>query len=341
LLTFVAVLYDGAQIVTFGQTSVEHMLRALLDITDFERLEEVGRGSFAIVYKCRRLEDGLVFAMKVPINEGNDFASQKIIIREIQCAMQFAHPCLMKTIGFAFQGGNQLPVIISEHLRNHSLGTIVKAIHNAGTGLPSGFKRNHIAMAFYGVADAMAFIHANGHLHRDIKPENILFTEGWMPKLADFGSARPDAEGDIEKTQTGSTIYMAPEISTGVYTRPIDVFAFGMTMYTCLKSSDVFQLSNGKKSPNLAQLLRAYEGGVLPADDAAIPRNYWGLIGRCWHHSPNERPTFEVLKQELAHPEFALERGKGPEYMAFVTAIGREPRTFNRLDARPGPPGRR
>jgi serine/threonine protein kinase len=57
------------------------------------------------------------------------------------------------------------------------------------------------------IMDALSTIHENNLLHRDISPENIFITEDGIPKLLDFGSARPSV--------TNENLSMTPVIKEG------------------------------------------------------------------------------------------------------------------------------
>src|SRR5206468_2129940 len=59
------------------------------------------------------------------------------------------------------------------------------------------------------LADALAFMHANGVWHRDLKPSNILMRPDGTPMLLDFNLA---ADVYLTPTREGGTpLYMAPE----------------------------------------------------------------------------------------------------------------------------------
>jgi serine/threonine protein kinase len=57
-------------------------------------------------------------------------------------------------------------------------------------------------------------IHVAEYLHRDIKPNNILVTEDGIPKITDFGIAKP--RGELNQTPAcGVYKYMSPEFFNG------------------------------------------------------------------------------------------------------------------------------
>jgi serine/threonine protein kinase len=301
------------------RTSLHGLFEVRLDYKEFTRQDELGRGAYGTVYRARRRGTDAEFAMKVLFPADKfDKTVQQSVIREIQAATKFTHPWIIRTDGFASPGPDELPVIITELLEN---GPLHKAIDSLQRGVPiEGFSRVHIAKALYGVADAMALVHSANYLHRDIKPQNILFDAHWMPRLADFGTSRYDANA-TQLTDVGTPLYKAPELAFGAYNSLVDVFAFGVTIYISLKSEKVNELSTGVKDPNPTQLILAYAVGTRWKDDPTIPRPYWELIQRCWAHVPDQRPPFEEIRNAMADPKFAVEDGKEDEYMEFVRFV--------------------
>ncbi|XP_059654949.1 serine/threonine-protein kinase STY13-like [Cornus florida] len=88
-------------------------------------------------------------------------------------------------------------------------GTLQKYLWSIRPSCPD-LKRS-INFAF-GISRAMEYLHANGIIHRDLKPGNILLTEDIKKiKLADFGLARDESEGDMT-TEAGTYRWMAPEL---------------------------------------------------------------------------------------------------------------------------------
>jgi hypothetical protein len=100
-----------------------------------------------------------------------------------------------------------------------------------------------------GVLDAMHYAHTlkytlyntpqHGVIHRDIKPANVIFSGG-VPKLMDFGIARPVAVSihTLHGKAPGTVPYMAPETCTGgVCDFRSDIYQAGLLMYESISGN--------------------------------------------------------------------------------------------------------
>ncbi|XP_035711298.1 calcium-dependent protein kinase 2 isoform X2 [Folsomia candida] len=80
------------------------------------------------------------------------------------------------------------------------------------------------------------FLHSNQIIHRDLKPENIMFSSleyGLPVKIGDFGLARwilPE-DGSMFTSNTGTRLYMAPEVLDGKYSYQADVYSLGLVVW--------------------------------------------------------------------------------------------------------------
>lgn len=84
------------------------------------------------------------------------------------------------------------------------------------------------------IARAIRFMHTNGYSHRDLKLENIIVF-GNIYKICDFGFT---IKKKLDDKKLGSPIYTAPELinplSTSYNTKKIDIYSFGIMIYTML-----------------------------------------------------------------------------------------------------------
>lgn len=79
---------------------------------------------------------------------------------------------------------------------------------------------------------ALEHLHKNDIMYRDLKPENILiFGDGYI-KLADFGLSKVINGDEKTRTQAGTVVYFAPEVSLKLgYTKLIDLWALGVFIH--------------------------------------------------------------------------------------------------------------
>ena len=149
----------------------------------YELLEPLGRGGMGLVFKARQVRLGRVVALKTIRSGDLDSATRRIRFRtEAEAIAAIQHPNIIQ-VHEILEVGDQLWLSL-EFCGGGSLATRLAA----GPLAPPA-----AAMLVETLARAAHAAHDSGVIHRDLKPANVLFTAGDVPKLSDFGRARPAA----------------------------------------------------------------------------------------------------------------------------------------------------
>ncbi len=200
----------------------------------YERLEELGRGAMAVVYRARDRQLDRFVAMKLLLDEKSLGAHVlKRFSREAAAAARLSHPNIVQVHDAGEDGGR--PFIVMELVEGR---TLADAFHEWDL-------RKRIE-ALRKVALAIQHAHEHGVVHRDLKPQNILVDAAGEPRVSDFGLAHlSDSAEALTRTgaQLGTPVYMAPEQAMG-HVHDIDaqsdVWALGVMVYEAVSGSVPF-----------------------------------------------------------------------------------------------------
>ena len=196
------------------------------------RLEILGRGSSASVYKAVLLNSLTLCAEKVVVVA--DYSKRAQLLRELQS--------LKKTL-VDREGRTKCANIVSllDIVPNPRDGTLSICLEYMDGGslqdlVKTGLRQTEKVMQ--GIAQQMliglSFLHSLRLIHRDVKPSNALISSTGIVKLADFGLARTLESGaSLAESFCGTFDYMAPERMIGnSYSFHSDVWSLGLTVHT-------------------------------------------------------------------------------------------------------------
>ena len=191
--------------------------------------EELGRGSYGVVYKAKC--DQLLCAAKVlhPILFQTSDPTARIEQRfkqEIDLLRELRHPNIVQFLGVCHHPKTDLPILFME-LMDINLTTFLE---QSTDRLPLYLQVN-IA---HDVAQALSHLHHHNIIHRDLSSNNVLLIGSCRAKVTDFGMAKlQSARSQLESKLTsnpGTNVYMSPEAVTKHprYSTKLDIFSCGV-----------------------------------------------------------------------------------------------------------------
>lgn len=137
------------------------------------------------------------------------------------------HSNVVKYLDFLI--GSDIVFVVMEPLRGPELFEYLNDLDN----IPESSCRNIMEQ----VISAVSFCHKWGIIHRDVKLENFRFrhAEDRHDGLAllDFGSCCPSQPHETREA-AGTLLYTAPEVFSGDYSKPVDLWASGVILYVIL-----------------------------------------------------------------------------------------------------------
>lgn len=141
------------------------------------------------------------------------------------------------------------------------------------------------------------------------------------PIIIDFGFAKNCNDNIV----CGTIIYIAPEIhEERDYGKPIDVFSFGMTIYSIVTSLIPF--------PNVKIQFKISHCGK-PQLYPKILKCHRDLIEKCWCQEPKERPIFDEIVELLrSDPSYITEDVDQEEFDKYVQYIDESKRKHTNND---------
>ena len=198
--------------------------------------ETLGTGSYGAVCKAKcdqlicaaKLLYPVLFRMQTP-DPGKEHR-QPFHRFELECQFlrRANHPNIVQYLGTYRDPETNAPVLLME-LMDESL---THFLESSPQDIPYHIQVN----LSQDIAQALAFLHANGIIHRDLSSNNVLLIAGSQAKVSDFGMSKfTDMNATHPATMTtcpGTPAFMSPEAldEPPVYTEKLDTFSFGVLL---------------------------------------------------------------------------------------------------------------
>ncbi|KXN82874.1 Serine/threonine-protein kinase ATG1 [Leucoagaricus sp. SymC.cos] len=235
-------------------------------------VDDIGKGSFATVYKGYHEETHQQVAIKTVVTDKLSSKLFENLQSEIQILKSLSHRHITRLIDIVraeknvylimeFCAGGDLTNYIKKRGRVDGLQYIPSPglapryyPHPSTGGLDEIVVRSFLRQ----LARALKFLRHRNLIHRDIKPQNLLLNPAspeelarghplGVPilKVADFGFARSLPNAMMAETLCGSPLYMAPEILRyEKYDAKADLWSVGAVLYEMAVGKPPFRANN-------------------------------------------------------------------------------------------------
>jgi serine/threonine protein kinase len=146
-----------------------------------------------------------------------------------------------------------------------------------------------------GLVNGMKYLHDNNVVLRDLKPDNVGFDKDGKVKLFDFGFAREVQACDSNEI-AGSLRYMSPENMRGNPSGlASDVYSFGVLLWEICTLEKPYEKFESQQDLILKVAVEQWRPSLLSIRSKPLR----DLISRSWDKSPENRPTFTEIQQDL------------------------------------------
>jgi DNA-binding response OmpR family regulator len=258
---------------------------------NYDLLEVLGQGGYAIVFRARSRADGRVVAVKILEREiTHDREGLARYFREVALLTQINSPHVVQILDSGYEQGRYY---LAMELVPGEPADIV--LMNEG---PFDVRRTlELGLA---VTRAVGALQDQGLVHRDIKPGNVMIGEAGRITLVDLGLAKGRQDPALTSPDDimGTPDYIAPEVLHGDAEHVgSDLYAIGITMHELLAGEPPFP---GNTPYEI--LVNVASGMSAPPIDTVrpdVPKAVSDFVGMLTEPDPKRRITEPAQAEQL------------------------------------------
>eukprot|EP00013_Stygamoeba_regulata_P009560 CAMPEP_0177682574 /NCGR_PEP_ID=MMETSP0447-20121125/31329_1 /TAXON_ID=0 /ORGANISM="Stygamoeba regulata, Strain BSH-02190019" /LENGTH=832 /DNA_ID=CAMNT_0019192081 /DNA_START=130 /DNA_END=2628 /DNA_ORIENTATION=+ len=296
-----------------GSSTPDTFIRKYDVRVDYQLLNIIGKGGFAVVRKAICKADNKEVAVKIIDKSKSGMSTLTMLQAEIDIMAKVNHKHVVH-LDAIYE--TQKYLFLAMELVTG--GPLIDKVINRGY-----LTEKEAAIVTRQLLEAIDYLHSIGVVHRDLKPENLLCSVPGIGtigdiKVTDFGLSKLMTGSRIQtrsqtkkavvtslKSMCGTPNYFAPEVVTGAgYGEQVDAWAAGVILYILL--SGCFPYSGEK--PELYH--------SIVNEDPDFDDDVWqqvsdsakDLVLKLMNKNQMERPT---AREALAHPWLKLARQPG------------------------------
>ncbi|KAK6608660.1 hypothetical protein H4I95_04040 [Botrytis cinerea] len=278
----------------------------------YNKLDMIGKGAFAVVYRVTDKRTGVPFAAKELDKKKFLKNGAKNIDSEIKIMSKIHHDNVVSFVECI--DWDDYLYIIMEFVPEGDLTSLVTMCHF----LPEHAVKDMTVQ----LLSALKYLHSINVTHRDIKPDNIL-CQNRNPlhvKITDFGLSKMiDTEDTFLHTFCGTLLYCAPEVyneypqydRTGQrtnrriedsttqqrYDHAVDVWSLAGVLFYSFCGTPPFPVGAASHHTQILQRIMTVPLDVRPLQRCGVSSNAIRFVIKMLHTDPEHRATIEDLEQ--------------------------------------------
>jgi len=252
-------------------------------------------------YKARHLDLGSECRLKVLPRTASTLASQQ---RETSALGNLRHDALAQIVDYGTDADHDLVWTAFDWFEADPLEDEI---------LSGPMAWSDACHVFRILADALAYIHAQGILHRDIRPKNVLvspegasaFGGAWLTGF-DFAMTQDQLER-LSQAPVGELAYLAPEAlrDPAHHGARADVYSLGCLMYEVLTAEPAFPAAafGGERNDQARAMFEWKTRADMLDPGELCPDWLRRLVRQCTHPDPDQRTADvdSVIRELDAH----------------------------------------
>ncbi|EGP88077.1 uncharacterized protein MYCGRDRAFT_41334, partial [Zymoseptoria tritici IPO323] len=255
---------------------------------DFDVLEKIGQGSFGIIRKVRRKNNGEVLCRKEISYTRMSDREKDQLHSELKILESLRHPNIVQYCHREHLKSSHDLHLYMEYCGNGDLGGYIRKLKERNRMAEEDFIWTIFAQLVSAFKQGQ-----QGHtviLHRDLKPENVFLGENNSVKLGDFGLSKIIASHDFASTYVGTPFYMSPEICAAEkYSHHSDIWSLGCIIYELASRRVPFEARS-----HMELVLKIKNGRLTPLP-SQYSQDLWDAISWCLKTNPLQRPDCAQL----------------------------------------------
>ncbi|KCV71965.1 NEK protein kinase [Fonticula alba] len=263
-------------------------------LDQFERIEEVGHGSFGRIVKVRRRSDGQQLVWKEIDYKNMGRREKQQLVAEVNILRALRHSNIVRYFDRILDSEHCRLYVLMEFCEGGDLKMFLSKYRKERTFLDEDL----IWRIFTQIVLALHECHTHKDgiiLHRDLKPGNIFFLDPshTTVKLGDFGLSRTlESSATLAQTFLGTPYYMSPEqVDHSGYNQKSDIWSLGCLLFEMCSLVPPFDAADQKQLN--AKILTA-QCPALPAA-AQYSADLHNLVRWMLQRNQDQRPTTDQI----------------------------------------------